>query len=188
MNLWPSVPKTNVLPDCITTWFMFPNKFTILIALSVCPSVCRGPDFGFQDLDGQDLFFFFFPPFSGGLRKVILGFFFRPFSAGCPELIPRFFFSPFSGGLPRVNTRGFFFFFPKLIVLKFSNQQVCNPPPWPPPPFSSHWLIPGFFFPGLFRWAAQGNTRLFFPPFSGGLPRVNTKVFFPALFQRVAKR
>ncbi len=28
---------------------------------------------------------------------------------------------------------------------------------------------------------------LFFPPFSGGLPRVNTRVFFSALFRRAAQ-
>ncbi len=59
-------------------------------------------------------------------------------------------------------------------------------------------LIPGFFFfffsfLALFRRAAHCKCQVFFfPPFSGGLPRVNTRVFvllllllFSALFRRV---
>jgi hypothetical protein len=38
------------------------------------------------------------------------------------------------------------------------------------------------FFPPFSGRLPRVNTRVFFsPPFSGGLPRVNTKVFFPAL-------
>ncbi len=120
-------------------------------------------------------------------------FFFRPFPAGslcrrrtCPGLIPGFFFfffpRPFPAGCPGLNLGLFFIFyflFFKFFFRPFSTGSLCRRR-------TCLGLIPGFFFffPRPFPAGCQGLIPgfffffVFFPPFSGGLPKVNTRVFF----------